>query len=82
MASVTEPSIEELDRRSIRLEAEARILRAELEKAWAERALQEAQRSPFVIDRAMWWFMAQIVLVTLALMGVGFAIVAFGSVRG
>lgn len=82
MATVTDPSIEELDRQSVRLEAEARILRAEVEKAWAERALEEARRSPFGIDRSMWWFMAQITVVTVGLMSIGFAIVAFGSMRG
>ena len=82
MASVTEPSIEELDRKSIRLEAEARILRAEVEKARAERALDEVRRSPFAIDRSMWWFMAQIALVAIGLMSIGFAIVAFGSAWG
>ena len=82
MASVTEPSIEELNRLSIRLEAEARILRAEAEKAQAKRALEEAHRSPFAIDRSMWWFMAQIAVVAIGLMSIGFAIVAFGSTRG
>ena len=82
MATVSEPSIDDLNRQSMRLEAEARILRAEAERARAERALEDARRSPFAIDRSMWWLMAQAALVALGLMSIGFAIVAFGSMRG
>jgi methylase of polypeptide subunit release factors len=82
MASISEPSIDELNRQSVRLEAEARILRAEAEKARAARELEEARRSPFAIDRSMWWFMLQAAFAALVLMSIGFAIVAVGSARG
>ena len=81
MATTPDFSLEELNRQSARLEAEARILRAEAEKERAKRALEDARRSPFAIDRSMWWLVGQAVVIALFLMGIGFAIVAFGSSR-
>ncbi|MBV8971235.1 MAG: hypothetical protein JO290_02970 [Sphingomonadaceae bacterium] len=79
MATVSDHSLVELARRSERLEAEARLLRAEAAKSHAERDLAEARRSPFAIDRSTWWVPAAVAAFVIFFMAIGFAIVAVTS---
>jgi hypothetical protein len=69
MATVQEPSIEELNRQSARLEAETRKLMAEANKLAAERLKLESERE--FMPRAM---IFQAMLATAALLGAGAAI--------
>ena len=76
MATVPEPSIEELNRQSARLDAETRKLMAEANKLAAERLKLDSERSKLQADtefmpRAM---IFQAMLATAALLGAGAAI--------
>ena len=69
MATVQEPSIEELNRQSARLETETRKLMAEANKLAAERLKLEADRE--FMPRAL---IFQAMLATAALLGAGAAV--------
>jgi hypothetical protein len=69
MATVTEPSIEELNQESARIEAETRKLMAEANKLAAERLKLEADR-----EVLPWSMVFQAMLATAALLGAGAAL--------
>ena len=76
MATVHEPSVDDLNRQSARIEAETRKLMAETNKLAAERLKFESERSKLQADtefmpRAM---IFQAMLATAALLGAGAAI--------
>jgi hypothetical protein len=83
VATVSDPSIEDLNRQSARLEAESRKLRAEAEKLNAEQyklvAEQyklEAERFKLDRDKALspWLLLAQGLIAGAALVGAGAAL--------
>jgi len=83
MATVTEPSVDDLNRQSARLEAESRKLRAEAEKFSAEQyklvAEQyklEAEKHKLDRDRMLspWLILAQGLIAGAAIMGAGVAL--------
>ena len=69
MATVHEPSVEELNRQSARIEAETRKLMAEANKLAAERLKFDSERE--LLPRSM---IFQAMLATAALLGAGAAI--------
>ena len=69
MATVTEPTVEELHRQSARIEAETRKLMAESNKLAAERLKFETERE--LMPRSL---IFQAMLATAALLGAGAAI--------
>ncbi len=83
MATATEPSIDELNRQSIRLEAESRKLRAEAEKLSAEQHKLVAEQYKFEAERfklerdktlSPWLLVVQCTLAAAAIMGAGAAL--------
>ena len=86
MATVVEPSINELDRQSARLEAESRKLRAEAEKLNAEQYKLVAEQykleaERFKLDRdkmlAPWLIVLQGLIAGAALLGAGIALAKY-----
>lgn len=76
MATVSEPSLDELNRQSARLEAEARKLRAEAEKLSAEEHKLAAERLKLIAEteimpRSM---VLQAMIAFAAILGAGAAI--------
>ena len=76
MATVPDPSVDELNRQAARIDAETRKLMAETNKLAAERLKFESERSKLQVDaefmpRAM---IFQAMLATAALLGAGAAI--------
>ncbi|HEX4693066.1 hypothetical protein [Sphingomonas sp.] len=69
MATASEPSVEELNRQSARIEAETRKLMAEANKLAAERLKLDSDRE--LMPRSM---IFQAMLATAALLGAGAAI--------
>ena len=69
MASVSEPSIEELNRQSARIEAETRKLMAETNKLAAERLKMDSERE--LMPRAL---ILQAMIAFAAILGAGAAI--------
>ena len=86
MATVSEPSIDEMNLQSARLEAEARKLRAEAEKLSAEEAKLSAERYKLLAeqyklerDKALspWLLLAQGLIGGAALLGSALALLKY-----
>jgi len=79
MATAADPSIEELNRQSARLEAETRKLMAEAAKLNAEEYKLSAERAKLTTDKAIapWVVGIQGVLAGAGLLGAGLALAKF-----
>ena len=76
MATVHDPSVDELNRQSARIEAETRKLMAEAAKLNAEEYKLSAERSKLQTDKALspWLLLAQGLIAGAALLGAGAAL--------
>ena len=76
MATMSEPSVEQLNRDAARLEAETRKLMAEAAKLNAEEYKLSAERAKLAADARFspWLFVVQCTLAAAAIMGAGAAL--------